>query len=74
MHLQKVKSKKKFFVDVLKATDENSRVWIRIRIPIHTSDYWFRIRIHTKISWIRKTASSIQVPGASHAVHEKCRR
>jgi hypothetical protein len=32
MYLQKVISKKKLFVDVLKVTDENSRIRIRIRI------------------------------------------
>ncbi len=39
MYLQKLISKKKFFVDVLKVSDENSR-----------------IRIRTKIPWIRNTA------------------
>ncbi len=43
MHLQKVISKKnfkkkQFFVDVLKVTDENSR----IRIRIHETDVWIR--------------------------------
>jgi hypothetical protein len=41
-YLQKViskkKKKKKLFVDVLKVTDENSR--IRIRIRIHWSELW----------------------------------
>ncbi len=35
-----------FFVGVFKVNDENSRSWIRIRI---------RIRIHTKMAWIRNT-------------------
>jgi hypothetical protein len=39
MYLQKVISKKNF-VDVLKVTDENSRV--RIRIRIHQSEVWIR--------------------------------
>jgi hypothetical protein len=47
MYLQKVKSrktllKKLVFVDILKANDENSKIRIRIRI-------------HTKMSWIRNT-------------------
>ncbi len=43
---QKVISKNtwKKFVDVLKVTDENNRILVRIRV-----------RIHTKISWIRNT-------------------
>jgi hypothetical protein len=40
MYLQKVISKKYFFVDILKVTDENSR--IRIRIRIHKSEVWIR--------------------------------
>jgi hypothetical protein len=35
MYLQKLISKKKFFVDVLKVTNENSRIRIRIWIRIH---------------------------------------
>ncbi len=45
MYLQKVK----FLVDILKVTDENSRIPLfRGMDP--------RIGIHTKISWIRNTA------------------
>jgi hypothetical protein len=51
MYLQKVISRKtflknKFFVGVWKANDENSRIWIRIRI-------------HTKMSWIRNTEKTL---------------
>ncbi len=50
MYLQKIISKiffykTKFFVGILKVTDENSRIRIQIRI-------------HTKMSWIRNTDKS----------------
>ncbi len=40
MYLLKVISK--IFVDVLKVTDENSRIRIRVRIQIHKSEVWIR--------------------------------
>jgi hypothetical protein len=56
MYLKKVKSNKNLektnFVDVLKVTEDNSR--IRIHNPI-VRGMDPRIRIRTKISWIRKT-------------------
>jgi hypothetical protein len=56
MYLQKVISSKTFlknyfFVGVLKVNDENSRIRIQIRI-----------RIHTKISWIRNTSLKLFTP------------
>jgi hypothetical protein len=60
MYLRKVIGRKtfvkKFFlIGVLKVNDENSR--IRIRSPlVRGMDPWIRIRIHTKMSWIRNTA------------------
>ncbi len=63
MYLQKGISRKTFFVNlffvgILKVNDENSRIWIRIRIRIHYirgMDLRIQIRIHTKMSWIRNT-------------------
>jgi hypothetical protein len=56
---QKKKKFYLFFVGVLKVNDENSRIQIRIRIPIHYSKAW--IRIHTKMSWIRNTGLKAHV-------------
>jgi hypothetical protein len=63
MYLQKVISRKtQFFVVILKVNNEN--IWIRILDPdpdpnpdplIRGTDP--RIRIHTKMPWIRNTAS-----------------
>jgi hypothetical protein len=55
MYLQKVKSRKtllknQFFVGFLKVNDENSRTRIRIRI-------------HTKMSWIRNTGLGMLLLG-----------
>ncbi len=53
---QKNSEKREFSVNVLKVTDKNSR--IRIRIRIHESDVWIRGSGSTqKISWIRNTAA-----------------
>jgi hypothetical protein len=66
MYLQKVISRKIFFliffVGILKVNDENSR--IRIQDPDPDPDPLVRgmdprIRIHTKMSWIRNTAFQI---------------
>ncbi len=59
MYLQYVISKKTFFKLVFcwhlgKVIDENSR--IRIQIQIRGMDPRIRIRIHTRMSWIRNTA------------------
>jgi hypothetical protein len=60
MYLQKVinrnnKIKNSFFVGILKVYDENSR--IRIQDPlVRGMDPRIRIRIHTKMAWIRNTA------------------
>ena len=54
-----------FFVDVLKVTDKNSRIQIRVRIQ--ESDLWIRGSGSTpKISWIRNTL----VPGVLAAGQE----
>jgi hypothetical protein len=53
MYLQNLKGKEKTnFVDVLKVTDENSMIRIRIRIRIGSISqmYGSRIWIHNKIS------------------------
>jgi hypothetical protein len=61
MYLQKVTSRKncvkKFvFAGILKVNDENSR--IRIQDPlVRGMDPRIRIRIHSKMLWIRNTAS-----------------
>jgi hypothetical protein len=59
MYIQKVISRKTFkklvfCVGTLNVEDENSR--IRIQDPlVRDMDRWTRIRIHTKMSWIRNT-------------------
>ncbi len=61
MYLQKVISRKNcvektFFAGILKVSDENSRMRIRIQDPdplVRGMDP--RIRIHPKMSWIRNT-------------------
>jgi hypothetical protein len=45
------------FVSILKANDENRRILIRIRTPFFIG-MDPRIRIHTKMSWIRNTGRS----------------
>ncbi len=64
-YLQKVISrktsikKKLFFVGVLKVNDENSRVLIQDPDPlVRGMDPRIRIRIHTKMSWIRNTGKN----------------
>ncbi len=57
MYLQKVKIKKLyrknlFFVDILKATDEKSRIWIR-------NSVWYGPRIRTKTSRIPNTEDDL---------------
>jgi hypothetical protein len=63
MYLQKVTSRKNcvkknsFFAGILKVNDENSRIRIQDPDPdplVRGMDP--RIRIHTKMSWIRNTA------------------
>jgi hypothetical protein len=67
MYLQKVISRKNkiknlFFVGILKVYDENSRIRIQDPDPdpnpdplVIGMDPRIRIRIHTKMSWIRNT-------------------
>jgi hypothetical protein len=63
MYLQKVISRKNkiknlFFVGILKVYDENSRIRIQDAVPdplVRGMDPRIRIRIHTKMSWIRNT-------------------
>ncbi len=50
--LSKSNKQKTFFVGVLKVSDENSRIRIRIRMDP-------RSRIHTKMSWISNTDSRV---------------
>jgi len=51
--------KKIFFVDILSVTDESISIrrWMRIRIRQSVA----RIRIHTKLSLIHKTAINLRV-------------
>jgi hypothetical protein len=63
MYLQKVTSRLIFFAGILKVNDENSR--IRIQDPDPNPDPLVRgmdprIRIHTKMSWIRNTAFFVE--------------
>ncbi len=71
MYSQKVVSskfiKKLFFVGILKVNDENSRIRIQDQDPypnpdpdplVRGMDPRIRIRIHTKMSWIRNNATS----------------
>ncbi len=57
-----------FFVGILKFNDENSRIRICIRIRIHQSgmDPRIRIRLHTKMSWIRNTGLYVWSPKDSN--------
>jgi hypothetical protein len=61
----------------LKVNDENRRIRIRIRIRIQVRGMDPRIRIHTKMSWIRNTGTSLLADEAasitSNFVQQSCK-
>ncbi len=59
---------KLFFVGILKVNDEKSRIRIQDSDPdplVRGMDPRIRIRIHSKMSWIRSTGPSNRIPIAT---------
>ena len=64
------------FVGSLKVNDENSRIRIQDSVPDPdplVRGMIPRIRIHTKMSWIRNTAKNCGRPRPSHGVDNRLR-